>query len=106
MEVTEYRFWKRSSVLTLLIISGWSLSAVCHVPIRLKVEHSGFNPISSQRFGAQFIGRVANPDDMLLFFKRRKAASSPSSAAAMKNLPELELEDTHTNAGVKVQDLV
>jgi double-strand break repair protein MRE11 len=31
------------------------------VLVRLKVEHSGFSVINNQRFGAQFIGQVANP---------------------------------------------
>lgn len=29
--------------------------------VRLKVEHSGFTALNNQRFGAQFIGQVANP---------------------------------------------
>lgn len=31
------------------------------VLVRLKVEHSGFAVLNNQRFGAQFIGQVANP---------------------------------------------
>lgn len=31
------------------------------VLVRLKVEHSGFSVLNNQRFGAQFIGQVANP---------------------------------------------
>ena len=31
------------------------------VIVRLKVEHSGFSALNNQRFGAQFVGQVANP---------------------------------------------
>lgn len=40
--------------------------------VRLRVEHTGFSTISASRFGAQFIGKVANPADMILFFRKRK----------------------------------
>ncbi|CAI5509648.1 unnamed protein product, partial [Closterium sp. Naga37s-1] len=33
------------------------------------VDYSGFSTINSQRFGQQFVGKVANPHDMLMFFK-------------------------------------
>ena len=31
------------------------------VLVRLRVEHAGFSALNNQRFGAQFIGQVANP---------------------------------------------
>ncbi|CAI5533085.1 unnamed protein product [Closterium sp. Naga37s-1] len=37
--------------------------------IRIRVDYSGFSTINSQRFGQQFVGKVANPHDMLMFFK-------------------------------------
>ena len=43
--------------------------------IRLKVEHSGFTVISASRFSAAFIGRVANPGDLLHLFRRAKKAT-------------------------------
>ncbi|OQS04777.1 double-strand break repair protein [Thraustotheca clavata] len=44
--------------------------------IRLRVEHSGFPVINNQRFGGQFVGRVANPSDILLFTRRKEDAKS------------------------------
>nr|CCA22579.1 doublestrand break repair protein putative [Albugo laibachii Nc14] len=41
------------------------------VLVRLRVEHSGFPVLHNQRFGAKFVGKVANPNDILLFFRRR-----------------------------------
>lgn len=41
------------------------------VLVRLRVEHSGFPVLHNQRFGARFVGKVANPNDILLFFRRR-----------------------------------
>jgi len=40
--------------------------------VRLRVEHTGFQVISNQRFGGQFVGKVANPGDILLFSRRKK----------------------------------
>lgn len=47
--------------------------------IRLKVEHSGFTTLNNQRFGARFVGRVANLSDILLFH-RKKETSDRSNA--------------------------
>jgi len=41
--------------------------------VRLRVDLAGdFPAISSQRFGQRFVGKVANPTDILLFQKKRK----------------------------------
>ncbi|EIE24780.1 DNA repair exonuclease [Coccomyxa subellipsoidea C-169] len=47
--------------------------------VRLRVDYTGFSTINAQRFGQKFVGRVANPHDMLLFHK----------AAARKAKPEV-----------------
>lgn len=44
--------------------------------IRLKVEYSGFEKLHVQRFGQKFVGKVANPEDVLLFHKQKTAAPS------------------------------
>jgi double-strand break repair protein MRE11 len=40
--------------------------------IRLRVEHAGFSPVNNQRFGAKFVGVVANPTEILLFHRKRE----------------------------------
>lgn len=46
--------------------------------IRLRVEYSGgFQSFNAQRFGQQFVDRVANPKDLLHFY-RKKTASAPA----------------------------
>jgi Mre11 DNA-binding presumed domain len=52
------------------------------VLIRLVVEHTGFNAVSNSRFGAQFLGQVANAGDMLLFRRQKKTAQPGALAAA------------------------
>ncbi len=37
--------------------------------VRLRIDYTGFSTINAQRFGQKFVGRVANPHDMLLFHK-------------------------------------
>ena len=41
--------------------------------VRLKVEYSGFAMCNVQRFGQQFVNKVANPKDILLFHRKRLA---------------------------------
>lgn len=48
--------------------------------IRIRVEHTGFSTLSNQRFGAHFVGQVANPEDILLFHRRK----DPSKSAATR----------------------
>eukprot|EP00947_MAST-08B_sp_MAST-8B-sp1_P000686 g686.t1 len=52
--------------------------------LRLKVERTGFDTINNQKFGAQFVGKVANPQDILLFHKRRGAAGGGGGARRSK----------------------
>lgn len=40
--------------------------------LRLRVDHEGFPSVNQQRFGAQFIGEVANPNDILLMSKKKR----------------------------------
>ncbi|PFH31363.1 Mre11 DNA-binding domain-containing protein [Besnoitia besnoiti] len=61
--------------------------------VRLRVEHSGFSTISTARFGAQFVGRVANPGDILHFYRKRKAARQTAGDKAKQQLPDLEIEE-------------
>lgn len=37
--------------------------------IRIKVDYSGFMTINPQRFGQKYVGKVANPQDILIFSK-------------------------------------
>lgn len=50
--------------------------------IRLRVDYTGFSTINAQRFGQQFVGKVANPHDLLLFQKapaRKPKVHGPST---------------------------
>lgn len=35
----------------------------------MQVDYSGFSTINTQRFGQHFVGKVANPNDVLLWQK-------------------------------------
>jgi hypothetical protein len=39
--------------------------------IRLRVDYTSSTVVNVQRFGAQFVGKVANPNELLLFHKKR-----------------------------------
>ena len=54
-----------------------------HLPlIRLKVDHRNFPVLSNQRFGQQFVGKVANPNDVLLFVKQRQQRAAGGAGAS------------------------
>ncbi|RAL44580.1 hypothetical protein DM860_003339 [Cuscuta australis] len=40
--------------------------------VRVKVDYSGFMTINPQRFGQKYVGKVANPQDVLIFSKSTK----------------------------------
>ncbi|KUF98102.1 F-box/LRR-repeat protein 13 [Phytophthora nicotianae] len=56
------------------------------VLIRLRVEHTGFPVLVNQRFGAKFVGKVANPNDILLFYRRKKDRINASDKKASMEL--------------------
>ena len=49
--------------------------------VRLRVDYTGCTTINSQRFGQKFVGKVANPHDVLHWHKaaakRQKARPAP-----------------------------
>ena len=50
----------------------YSLRSPEQILVRLKVDHAGFATINQNRFGANFVGKVANPSEILLFTKKKK----------------------------------
>ncbi|XP_020521203.1 double-strand break repair protein MRE11 isoform X1 [Amborella trichopoda] len=44
--------------------------------VRIKVDYTGFMTINPQRFGQKFVGKVANPQDILIFSKAAKKRQS------------------------------
>lgn len=44
--------------------------------VRLRVEHTGFPILHNQRFGSKYVGKVANPNDILLFYRHQKERAS------------------------------
>lgn len=74
------------------------------VLVRLKVEHSGFSTLNNQRFGAKFVGKVANPSDVLLFHRKRQESTKAKGSSKRKQgtlnepmapqeLEEMNIED-------------
>ena len=50
--------------------------------VRLRVDYTGFSTINSQRFGQKFVGKVANPQDVLHW---HKAAAKKTSKVVYAN---------------------
>lgn len=66
------------------------------VLVRVRVDHSGFSALNNHRFGAKFVGEVANPNDILLFHRKKdpKLASTVKKQGIKPIAPE-ELERTN-----------
>ena len=61
--------------------------------VRLRVDHEGFPALNQQRFGAHFVGEVANPADVLLFAKKRKEMSFRATEGQLSNRAHSAQED-------------
>ncbi|EGZ11605.1 hypothetical protein PHYSODRAFT_250783 [Phytophthora sojae] len=79
------------------------------VLIRLRVEHTGFQVLVNQRFGAKFVGKVANPNDILLFYRRKNdrinASDKKASAELEKSLLGRPVRPTPL-AAVTIEDIL
>jgi double-strand break repair protein MRE11 len=61
--------------------------------IRLRVDHTGFTKINSSQFGQKFVGKVANPDEILLFHKQRRAVENSSADQLTRSLAAAENDE-------------
>eukprot|EP01097_Dermamoeba_algensis_P001343 TRINITY_DN1511_c0_g1_i1.p1 TRINITY_DN1511_c0_g1~~TRINITY_DN1511_c0_g1_i1.p1 ORF type:complete len:370 (+),score=76.57 TRINITY_DN1511_c0_g1_i1:717-1826(+) len=79
--------------------------AITKLPlIRLRVEYSGFSPPNPQRFGQRFVGRVANPTEILLFQKKKakaKATAKKDDEEGLKTLKPPQMEETSVEELIK-----
>lgn len=55
----------------------------------MQVDYTGFSTINAQRFGQKFVGKVANPHDILLWHKApvRKAKVGETAAQGLADMP-------------------
>ena len=80
--------------------------------VRLKVETTGVAEMSNPvRFGQDFIGRLANPRDVLAFHRSKSKAARGKGVRVKADVPELSIDDPELTAGeklskVRVQTLV
>ncbi|CAL9037102.1 unnamed protein product, partial [Musa banksii] len=74
--------------------------------VRIKVDYSGFSTINPQRFGQKYVGKVANPQDILIFSKAAKKRQSVEEKidASEKLRPE-ELNQQNIEALVAESNL-
>ncbi len=55
----------------------------------MQVDYTGFSTINAQRFGQKFVGKVANPHDILLWHKApvRKAKVGETATHGFIDMP-------------------
>ncbi|TXG67154.1 hypothetical protein EZV62_008429 [Acer yangbiense] len=73
--------------------------------IRIKVDYSGFMTINPQRFGQKYVGKVANPQDILIFSKASKKGSSDAKITDSERLRPEELNQQNIEALVAENNL-
>jgi double-strand break repair protein MRE11 len=93
---------------TLLIPRDYHVKRCEQSLIRLKVDHAGFPAINQQRFGAQFVGDVANPSDILVFTKKKekftRARATEIPHGRMQEILETGEEEEINK--IRIEDLI
>ncbi|XP_060973152.1 double-strand break repair protein MRE11 isoform X2 [Cannabis sativa] len=73
--------------------------------IRIKVDYSGFMTINPQRFGQKYVGKVANPQDILIFSKASKKGQAGAKIGDSERLRPEELNQQNIEALVAENNL-
>ncbi|CAN8301931.1 unnamed protein product [Cochlearia groenlandica] len=73
--------------------------------VRIKVDYSGFMTINPQRFGQKYVGKVANPQDILIFSKASKKGKSEGNIDDSERLRPEELNQQNIEALVAESNL-
>ena len=74
----------------------------------MRVEHAGYKSLAVQRFGTTFVGRVANPADILLLWRKPRGGARAAGGApvAPKGLPAAAAAAAAAPSGIVVADLI
>ncbi|GAV85353.1 Metallophos domain-containing protein/Mre11_DNA_bind domain-containing protein [Cephalotus follicularis] len=73
--------------------------------VRIKVDYSGFMTINPQRFGQKYVGKVANPQDILIFSKASRKGHAEAKFADSERLRPEELNQQNIEALVAENNL-
>ncbi|KAL1174681.1 hypothetical protein V6Z11_A04G031500 [Gossypium hirsutum] len=73
--------------------------------VRVKVDYSGFTTINPQRFGQKYVGKVANPQDILIFSKSSKRSQKEAKIDDSESLRPEELNQQNIEALVAENNL-
>ncbi|KAJ0267133.1 Double-strand break repair protein MRE11 [Hirschfeldia incana] len=73
--------------------------------VRIKVDYSGFMTINPQRFGQKYVGKVANPQDILIFSKASKKGQREGTIDDSERLLPEELNQQNIEALVAESNL-
>ncbi|XP_065862187.1 double-strand break repair protein MRE11 isoform X2 [Euphorbia lathyris] len=73
--------------------------------VRIKVDYSGFMTINPQRFGQKYVGKVANPQDILIFSKTSRKGQGHAKIDDSERLRPEELNQQNIEALVAESNL-
>ncbi|XP_015086200.1 LOW QUALITY PROTEIN: double-strand break repair protein MRE11 [Solanum pennellii] len=73
--------------------------------VRVKVDYSGFMTINPQRFGQKYVGKVANPQDILIFSKSSNKFGKEAKFDDSERLRPEELNQQNIEALVAESNL-
>ena len=69
--------------------------------VRVRVDYTGFEKLSAQRFGQHFVGKVANPSEVLLLSKKKTISVRGNNAQEI--LDSIVPEKTEST---RIEDLI
>uniref|UniRef100_A0A7N2M8M2 Double-strand break repair protein n=1 Tax=Quercus lobata TaxID=97700 RepID=A0A7N2M8M2_QUELO len=72
--------------------------------VRIKVDYSGFMTINPQRFGQKYVGKVANPQDILIFSKASRKGRSEATHGRILTLDNLMLRGLSLANQCRIRD--
>ncbi|CAI9097791.1 OLC1v1034283C1 [Oldenlandia corymbosa var. corymbosa] len=73
--------------------------------VRVKVDYSGYMTINPQRFGQKYVGKVANPQDILIFSKASRISRKEGKIDDSEKLRPEELNQANIEALVAEHNL-
>jgi double-strand break repair protein MRE11 len=75
--------------------------------VRVRVDYSGgFPTVNPQCFGHQFVGKVANPKDILNFYRRRTRNITGCSSSNHSSLHDAHYETTVKDSTINIESVI
>ncbi|GAM24521.1 hypothetical protein SAMD00019534_076960 [Acytostelium subglobosum LB1] len=93
-EVVDYIAQKVDSMIELAAERSQGKPTEKMLPlIRLKIDYTGYSTTNPQKFGQRYVGKVANPNDILLFTRKKSTVVIPKGKEPAPKDETIRVED-------------